>query len=233
MSITPFWNTTDNYSLYKEVKKQADGYCKNCLKPINMRLYCSTCFRHILTNGLEGYRIKLGSVGKDTTNYQQHLHRLFFKCNAPVKYRGLKENRIKHKIEPSKVQIAEDKFRSLMLKTDYVYNNRGYSKENIHMTLFRETNGCVANYNRRLLYYICLYYISYYLNNNKSFKTLAHFQASMLQNLHINIENTYLRTTGSLPDGVKTSRHNYTTKYYYYLYEQITSIVSPIISSIH
>ena len=230
MYAEPLWNTTDNHTKSNIIRQQSAGYCLNCNKPQTASFtYCSTCNTELIRSGLERKRVRIGQVGRDTVNYQQYLHRIFFDCNAPVAYRGIKEDRIKVRIPKDTIERATLQLHNLLRDNSYTYNDKKINKRNYPHTKLYNTISDIKNIPKRLLYNIVLYHLSYYHNDNPEFISMAHFQSSMIQNLLINIENIHLRTQDYLPEESKKTRYKYVNKYYYWLYERITSVVSNVI----
>lgn len=229
MSNQPYWNTPDNYTKYHKDKSESGIFCPNCNrpKPTN-QLYCKHCSKYLLTNGLEKDRIKLGTVGRATIPYQQSLHTRFFKCNAPLQYRGAKEDRIYTKLKEHIVANAVRRLDWLLKREYFTYEGKTYRKKIKHRKLYKDIKH-IKNITRRLLYNITLYFLHY--ANSNDFKSLAHFQSSMIANLHINIENTHMRTFEDTKQlqYINQVRSNYSAKYYYNMWNEISKIVEPII----
>ena len=220
----------DNHSKYNELLKQLDGYCKSCARPITFRTpYCSGCSKRLMIDGLEKHRVRFGSVGKMTVNYQQYLHRSFFGCNAPSEYRGKKEDRIKIKIDDRLINIAENKIYRLMTQRSFVYLGKDYYRTGSHRKLLKEICEMKNNIAKRLVYNTTLYFIAYYLENNKAFMSDAHFNASMIYSLHTNIERNYIRLTGYKHNTFRDDKYSMSNKQYYWLLQEITLIIEPIL----
>jgi hypothetical protein len=183
------------------------------------------CSKKLLISGLEPQRVKIGEVGSSTINYQQYLHRLFFGCNVLYKYRGLREDRIKTTITVADVALAEKKLNKMLLSNTFVYKQNHIDKSGNHVYLYNEIID-VRNVTKRLLYNILLYYISYYIIENQSFRSDAHFNSSMIYNLHTNIENIYIRTKNKKLPYQKSVKYNIPSKQYYWLFDNINNLIS-------
>ena len=114
----------------------------------------------------------------------------------------------------------------------YTYNEKEYLNNQHNRNNYISIQD-TRNIDKRLIYNILLYYISYHINNNHDFKTEIHFQTSMMQNLLINIETTYIRLnqevdTFNFQHMRKTNRNTY----WYWLYEEINSIIQPLMSEL-
>jgi len=232
MSIMPYWNTEENHMRYQKDKSETNGFCPECHTPIiSAVLYCSSCQKKLLTRGLEDKRIRIGHVGRATTPYQQSLHTSFFGCNAPVAYRGKKEDRIYTKVKQSTIDNAERRLDWLLTKQYYTYQLKTYRTKIAHRKLYKKIRAR-KNVTRRLVYNVVLFFLNYTAQDN-DFKSLAHFQASMIANLHINIENTFIRTIDSTDAKyIHQVRSNYTAKYYYHMWESLSAIVEPVMEEI-
>lgn len=164
-----------------------DKFCAECHKPIYYFYnICTSCSRSLTLRGFENHRVRLGAVGKSMIPYQQYLHRRFFGCNAPVKYRGTKEERIKLKISQYTITRAS-------MKLDHYLG----SMDNKHGIIYRRLE--VKNLAKRILYYSTLFYLHYIYVPEKDnlFASKEHLTASINLMILIHIENTYLRVTGS------------------------------------
>ena len=213
----PYFTTPDNYSRYNEDIKKFDGYCRLCSKPIKYKhLYCPRCIKKLKKSGQEENRVTIGVVGRSTIPYQQYLHRSFFGCNVHIDYRGAKEERLTARVSKELVISQSKRLDALLMK----HNN----EHKQHYIQIRD----IRNISRRLLYNITLYYIAYHIDGSKDFKSYVHFQASMMQNLLINIENTVIRTNKET-FVFHRARGNYPLRYYYDLFSQINKIVTPIL----
>jgi len=230
----PYFNTPDNYHKFYRDIKIANGFCMNCNKPLSFRhIYCDHCnSRKLLIDGLEGKRVRLGSVGKDTTNYQQYLHWSIFQCNVHINYRGKKEDRIKARVSKTAMNVATTRLRNALSCTKYTWLGKEHYNNKHNRAIYKEIKE-VRNIDKRLVYNILLYYISYHLNNNNEFKTFVHFQTSMLNNLLINVENTYIRV--KRPDNIQYFQHKRkgnSNKYWYWLFKEIDALVKPLMNEI-
>lgn len=228
----PYFNTKDNYIKYNRDIKIANGYCLNCNKPLNNRVvYCSGCTKKLLTKGLEDKRVKLGEVGRNTINYQQYLHRSFFDCNVHIDYRGEKNDRIKARVSKSKLKSASIKLDKMLLAKDFRYNGKTYKRNDYNIDMYKSIMH-VRNIKERLIYNILLYYISYHIENNHSFKTFVHFQTSMIQNLLINIENTSVRVNKANVKFSNQKRNRNNSKFYYWFFTEIDKIIKPLMNEV-
>ena len=205
----------------------------NCNKPLTYKyIYCSNCTYKLFSDGLEGKRVRLGQVGLDVINHQQYLHRSIFKCNVLDKYRGLKEDRIKSKVTMKSINIATTRLSRALSCNKYTYNEKIHTN-NRHNTSIYKAISDVRNIDKRLIYNILMYYISYHINNNHDFKSFIHFQTSMMNNLLINIERTYIRNNQDVNiKYFKFKRTNNSNKYWYWLFEEIDSLIQPLMNEI-
>ncbi len=225
--------TKDNLKSYKHMVSINTGHCDNCNKPIYAKLlYCSACMYILKANGLEQDRVKIGAVGRDTVNYQQYLHTKFFGCNAPVAYRGLRENRLPNHIQELTIKKAIIKLNKLLSSETYRYHNKKYTYPPRHRDIYSQII-TVRNITRRLLYNILLYHISFHITNNKEFRTTMHFQASMFQNIFINMENTHVRVNKGNIMYAQKERKQYRTKFYYHILENVNKIIQPLLSEMY
>lgn len=113
---------------YKQLLKEANGYCRYCNRP-SLNLVCSKCKTKILYGSLDANRISLGVVFKHTINFQQTINRQIIGCNAPYKYRGLKEDRYTFNIPNELVDKCANQLDELFTATNYVmYNKRRKAK---------------------------------------------------------------------------------------------------------
>jgi len=184
--FTPIWNdkTFSDIKLHKEYIKLSNGYCLECQKPLTYKHYlCSNCLTELKINGLEKKRVGYKSVGESTINFQQHLHRKFFKCNAPMQYRGNKEDRLKTNIKEETIIKCENILHTYLLSS---------SDEQLR-NLYDDIKD-LRNTQRRLLYGIFLYGLSYNLLELKDFKHKAHYQASIVKQLDNDIKRMWIRT---------------------------------------
>lgn len=199
------WFNKSNKQLFLELKREANGYCYYCQKPLSSferkkSIYCQKHYKHkILYSFYQPIHLK--AIGVETVNYQQHLHRLFFKCNAPLQYRGTKELRVK----PNNITIGHylNKLNIALLKIESIKDI--YTQMNKYKRI-----------TERILYNITLYYISYYLIN-KQFKNEEQFNASVTRHIFTYLQKTYIRLTKS---GFLTNNNepiyliNFTARYY-------------------
>jgi len=230
----PYFNTPDNYHKYNHDLKVANGYCLNCNKPLKWKhIYCENCgSRKMFSDGLEGSRVTLGLVGHNVINYQQYLHRSIFDCNALDKYRGVKEDRIKAKVSKKAMNTATIRLRRALSCSKFVYLGKTHYNNKHNVKIYNQVKD-VRNIDKRLVYNIAMYYISYHIENNPQFKTFIHFQTSMLNNLLINVENTHLRV--NKPTDLLYSysyRKNNIAKYWYWLFTEVDSIMQPVMNDI-
>lgn len=178
------WFTPKDTHLFLHLKKVAGGYCYNCQRKIEpvvtkKSIYCTKCYLIKMHYSFYGVR-KHMEVGYSTINYQQHLHRLIFKCNAPVAFRGELSQRIK----PNKINL--DKY---IQKLDIALNKQSYIKQ-----IYNQ----IKKYKRiteRILYDSILFYIDHYYQNN--FKNEEQFNASVVRHIYKHIQKTYIRLTKS------------------------------------
>jgi hypothetical protein len=192
VGFMPIWhdNSTRDKALHISYMKQSNGYCISCQKPLTYKHYlCTNCKRSLVNTGLEPKRVSYTDVGLSTINYQQNIHRIYFGCNAPYQYRGLKENRIKTNIQQSTIDKA----------THTLHNSLLNIEECNIKQLYKEIQS-YRNCQRRLLYGITLYAISYYIEECKLFKHKAHYQASIVKQLENDIQRMYIRTHNNNKD---------------------------------
>lgn len=230
----PHFNTPDNYKKTWQQLKEANGYCLNCNKPVNAaHIYCSSCNNNkLFVDGLEKTRVRIGDVGQDTINYQQYLHRSIFGCNVLAKYRGEVKDRIKAKVKQETLRLSTMRLKRVLSATSFDWLGKNYKTEPYKVNIYNQIKH-VRNIDKRLVYNILLYYISYHLNNNSQFKTFIHFQTSMMQNIFINIENTHYRVNKpelKLED--RNKRKYYINKYWYWLFKEIDAIAQPLMKDI-
>lgn len=209
-----------NLSLTKEqyiqLRQLSNGYCKLCQKPLKMKkdIYCNKCSRIEKRRGYEEGTVKLEQVGLSTINYQQHLHRALFNCNADYRYRGLKQNRIKNHITKEDINTATNKLELLLNK--YIP----------HYSLLEPTN----KNPKRYLYYTILYFIDYYIINNKQFKTDIHFFASLKRTLfhiaHNHIRKQSFKNQEQIPYKNEFNQPLYKLKQFA---KDIQPIISPLL----
>lgn len=183
----------------------------------------------MLIDGLENHRVRFGYVGKSVVNYQQYLHRAFFGCNAPSEYRGEKDNRIKIDIEDRIIDAADKKMYRLMTQKRFHYLHKYYNRTGSHPEMLKKISNMKNNIARRLVYNTTLYFISYYLENDTAFRSDAHFNSSMIYNLHTNIERNYIRLTSIKNNKFRDDKYSMSNKQYYWLLKELTYIIEPIL----
>lgn len=232
--FNPYFNTPDNYHKYAQDLLVANGYCLNCNAPLRIRhTLCGKCMKTgLFYDGFEDSRVKIGSVGRDTINYQQYLHRSIFDCNVHFKYRGTKEERIKARVSKKAMNKATIRLNTALSSVKYTYNEVQYHNNKHNRKIYNSVKD-VRNIQERLIYNVLLYYIAYHIDNNIQFKSFVHFQVSMMHNLLINVENTHIRI--HRPENFKyfnQRRKNNTAKYWYWLFKEIDSIVNPLMNEI-
>lgn len=210
--MTPYWNTKDNWSKTNQIKANKDKYCINCNKPMTTKahIYCSSCHSLLMNKGLELERVKIGTIYKDTINYQQYLYRSIFKCNAPLQARGLKENRIKCKVK-----------QDILDKTLARIHNLIVSQDNRHKTIYLSLD--YPRLLNHILYRVMLFHISYYVNNNPIFKSEAHFYASLVSIYYTTIERFYIRRTKTTLPMIHQDRTHYKNKDKYHIVDVLSS----------
>ena len=239
----PYFFTPNNIpKLRQDVKEKSDGYCECCIKPISYSkyLYCSDCFRMLFITGQEKKRVKLGDVGLDVVNWQMSLSKSFFKRKGahistaypPLKYRGRSEDRLSYTLEPMQIDIATTKLRNILLAQEYIWNNKKYYIRNNMIHIAYDNIKEVRNIDKRLLYNLVLYFISYYINNNSSFKSYPHFISSCVHAMFNHIKRTVIRTNIDKQEYLSSLPIHHTSKYYYWLHQSIHNIVEPIVSHI-
>ena len=192
-----FWydGSKEHKKLYKELSRKANKMCLECNKPLTRYSYlCQNCIGKLKISGLEQTHVYYTDVGISTINYQQYLHTRFFNCNARYEYRGLKQDRVKLTIDQSIID------KSSQIISNYLTN---ITKDERLIELYSKVKH-LKNTDRRLLYSITLYAISYFILNNNQFKTLAHFQASIIREF----ENTLIRIYYKQYKTKPTSRSN-------------------------
>ena len=184
-----------------------------------------------MNDGLEKHRVRLGSVGEDTKNYQQYLHRIFFGCNAPVKYRANINERVKVKLDKNIVAYASHKLHSVLYDARFRYLEKDYIANryfnNKYRAIFTARNSAV-----RLLYNMVLYYISYYINENNEFKSDAHFYSSMMYNLYTNIDTIAYRIYKLPLTNSRDEKYKISAKQHYYVLESMDSIINEMLVQI-
>lgn len=222
----PMWNDNSfsDIRLHRQYMKMANGYCLECQKPLNYKHYlCQNCITQLKLNGLEVKRVGYKEVGLSTINYQQYLHRLFFGCNAPYIYRGNKEERIKTNIKKETINKA----------CDILHNYLLHSSDNQMKILYKDIQD-LRNTQRRLLYSITLYAISYYIEENKSFKHKAHYQASIVKQLDNDIKRMFIRTNYKDPKRLITqSVYHRTLTQNKEIYKAISKAVSILLLEVY
>lgn len=179
---------------YYQKIKEANGYCLHCQRPLTRtisKLLCQMCLRNSIVNGTEEKSVNIPAIGKSTINYQQYLHRTIFGCNADYRYRGLKQNRIKHSITKEDIQIATNKLNTLLLNTSKQYTATNEQSRNP----------------KRILFYSILYYISYYIENIKDFKSDTHFYMSLYKAIRYIIHNHHYKTSYTKIRGYNQTYH--------------------------
>jgi len=227
----PYYNTPDNYSKYNQDIKVANGYCLNCNKPLTYKaIYCTNCTHKLFDKGLEDSRVTIGMAGRNAINYQQSLHRSIFGCNAHIDYRGLKENRIYTRVSKEAMHIATTKLRRTLLSKSYVYLGKRRQVNKYSRELYEQILD-VRNLDKRIIYNILLFYISYHIENNHEFKSFVHFQVSMLHRILIDIEWIYKRINNTLPPRF-SGRGRHIAKYWYWLFNEIDSTIKPLMNEI-
>lgn len=225
--------TKDRKEEFKSILRTKQKFCIECSRPMTTNhLHCSRCQKKLMTTGFEDSRVKFGEVGRDTVNFQQHLHRKFFGCNVSIEYRGNLKDRIYNCLDEDTINRCENMLDRLLTSNEYTYLNKKYNINNKFSELYVNIRA-KKNVTRRLLYNITLYFISYYINKNKSFATEIHFQISMLSNIFINIQTINLRLNGSIPKDLGKYRRTLPMKYYTYLLERIEYIIQPILHKLY
>lgn len=152
----------------KHLRNLSNGYCIECNKPSYSYILCSACNKKLLRNAYDK-NIKFGDLGNRTINYQQHLHRLFFGCNAVYEYRGLKENRIRTKIKKETILYATNEINKLL--------NTYYEHFYTHVKHFK-------NIDKRILYNITLHFIDYYILKTKDYTSDIHFYTQVIRRIY-------------------------------------------------
>lgn len=182
-----FWNdlSREHKNKYYALKKLDVGCCLECRRPKrNWHYLCTTCMAKLKNTGLELKRVSFREVGQNVINYQQHLHRAFFGCNVGLDYRGLKENRKKYVIPQEDIDKA-----SVILSRYLSVTTKNAQQKELYLSVKD-----LRNTNRRLLYSITLYAISYFIEDYKEFKSFAHYQASICRQLDNDIVRMFMRT---------------------------------------
>jgi len=204
---------------------QITNYCSECQRPLySFYKVCVPCKRRFVKNGYEDKRITFGEVGRSMIPHQQSLHTKFFSCNAPLAYRGTREDRIYYRID---TKIINSQSRALH---SYLYDLK-----NKHGYLYRKIS-TIPNISKRLLYNATLFSLHYIYNKeNQLFKTHIHLQSSVVNMVLIQIENIYLRTQDNSREELKfiyQDRLNYSTGVHKRLYNQIEVCVDKIIGGL-
>lgn len=202
---------------------QTVDYCKECKRPLSyIYKICMPCKRRFVKNGYEDKRITLGQVGRDMINHQQSLHTRFFSCNAPIAYRGIKENRIYYKIDTT---IIEKQANKLNIFLQSLSNKHGY--------LYRH----IPNISKRMLYNSTLFFLHYvHKDDTQLFNTHIHLKSSIVNMVLIMIENTYLRTNDNSRKDLQfiyQERLNYSTKTHDSIYSIIEKCCEEIINNLY
>lgn len=196
---------------YQDIK-EAGGYCLHCQRPLLTqfsRVLCTHCNRDYFINASEDKSINIQEVGLITINYQQHLHRSLFGCNADYRYRGLKQDRITNNLTKEEIDNATNKL-SIFLEQIPQYKAIPQPKKNP----------------KRILYYAILYYISYFIESSPLYKTDNHFYLSMYKTLLYIIHKQHYKSTHiKLISEHKQMTFKKVNKHI----PQITSIVSPLL----
>lgn len=230
----PYYNTQDNLKQYNIDLKIANKHCLVCNKPlVKHYLYCGRCNKELLQNGLEGSRVKFGTVGRSTIPYQQYLHRSIFGCNVNLAYRGLKEERKKARITTKSMELAEIKLHKILSCNTFTYRDKVHTNNKHNKEIYLAIQD-TRNLRKRLIYNTLLYYIAYHIDDNQEFKTFVHFQTSMLHNLLINIENTYIRKNRDVETRFfhQKRRYHNSNKYWYWLFTEIDKIIKPLMEEL-
>lgn len=199
--MKPYWNIQPNWNKTNDIRKSKDEYCLNCYRPMTYLkyIYCSSCQSLLMTKGLEPSRVKIGSIYENTIDYQQYIYRSIFKINAPLKARGIKENRIPFRIPDNIVNKSIYKLRQLIL-----------SQDNTHKQLYLQIEDTKVL--KHILYRIILTYISYHKLNNHDFKSEAHFYASLISIYYTTIERFYAKRYKHVPKRIHQTRTHYKYK---------------------
>lgn len=205
---------------------EVTGYCRECQRPMGfVYKVCQPCKRRFVTNGYEDKRITFGQVGRSTINHQQSLHTKFFDCNAPMEYRGKREERIYYNIDQRIINAQARKLHTFLFELS---NKHGY--------LYRKISS-IPNITKRMLYNSTLFYLHYiHESDNQLFNTHMHLKSSLVNMVLISIENTYLRTNNKSRQDLKyiyQERQNYNTKTHDNIYNQLEECCDNIIDSLH
>lgn len=219
--IEPFMynGSSEHKKLVAQMRKEANGHCYWCNKPLTSyyQYMCNSCKWHIKARGLEYRRVGFTEVGLNTINYQQLIHRKFFNCSAPYKYRGKAENRVK-------TMLSEKTIDASCKKLDHFLSNKYYRKE-----LYNKVKH-IKNSQKRILYWLTLYSISYFILNNKDFASEVHFQASIIRSLDNNVNRLHYRARGERVEELVIEKgKERTMKVLLQQYEAIMSAVQPLL----
>lgn len=221
------WFLPKDYKLKNKLKKESQGYCIRCQKPLTFygAIYCPTCTTEKHTFSFYGV-VKFSTIGEITKPYQQFLHIRFFGCNAHINYRDKKENRIRNKVQQETILRAETILNNILSKHPYlnlVYNN-------LH-TRTRIT--------KRLVYNATLYYLGHYKHN--SFLNEEQFYSSLCFHIETEIKRLNIRLSRVNKEEViqpfrqipNTNRkHSTPARYSKKLVEQLNIAIKPIIEEI-
>lgn len=205
---------------------QMDNYCRECQRPVySFYKVCVPCKRRFIKNGYQDKRVTFGEVGRAMIPHQQSLHTKFFDCNAPVAYRGKREERIYYKIDQRIVNSQSRVLHSYLFELN---NKHGYLYRKISST---------PNISKRLLYNATLFFLHYvYIKENQLFNTHLHLQASIVNMILIQIENTYLRIFKDSKEQlsfIHQQRVSYKRSVYTKLYNQIEECSDRIIDGLN
>ena len=194
------WNTrsTEDLSAYRRLLKEANGYCLNCNRVLSYSRHylCSRCIVQLKTKGLEDKRVSFRSVGLNTINYQQRLHRVFFGCNAPLAYRGNKEDRIVTSLSQETINKA------CAILHNYLLNTTTIKRQKDIYLLIKDSRNTL----RRILYSLSLYAISYHILNNKDFRSESHYLSSINRQLDNDMMRMYVRMHPDMHRAINNTR---------------------------
>lgn len=222
--ITPFFATKDNYTKFTEAKREANGYCSYCNRPMGKFHYlCKSCQSYLKKAGLEGHTVRFKDIGLATINYQQYLHTSFFKCNAPYQYRGKKEDRIKASIPEELINRQLDKLVYLYRRTTYTSRNKTYTIPLYFTKLVSDTQD-LPNVFRRLLYNLLLIQISYHIERTNLYRTEAHYQSTLV---NFPYKHLYQHRYKNL--GIKEYSVEPRMKHILFQLEELTNILQPLL----
>jgi hypothetical protein len=210
--------------LHNTYKRLANGFCLECQKPLPYKHYlCVSCINQLKLNGLEQKRVGYKTVGKATINYQQYLHRKFFNCNAPMQYRGEKVNRLNTNIKEETINKSCDMIHNYLLNS-----------LDTQMTYLYKDIQDLRNTQRRLLYSVTLYAISYYIIELKDYKHKAHYQASIVKMLDNDIKRMWIRTNYNKPNKLTfDSVYHRTLTQNKEIYTAIAKAVAPLMLEVY